>query len=218
VFTPCKQDANGGLPSVRRERKNSKKSMSSFMPLSQNPINTSTSSLGSFSSEEDDLSDDSDDSDLFSSPDSPESPVPLDSPVIHTRLPTTPGSSPFMPQQQYLQVHFLFRFRYFSHFLFHNILFLSLNINAFLQELQFQQQIHQAMLVNPFMGEGPNTYSSWDWSLPNQQQINVHTAGASMPIAMNQGHVSCYTEYLFNLPPTPLFTAVSPPSTLISHL
>jgi len=161
------QDANGGLPSVRRERKNSKKSMSSFMPLSQNPINTSTSSLGSFSSEEDDLSDDSDDSDLFSSPDSPESPVPLDSPVIHTRLPTTPGSSPFMPQQQYLQ------------------------------ELQFQQQIHQAMLVNPFMGEGPNTYSSWDWSLPNQQQINVHTAGASMPIAMNQGHVGCYTENKF---------------------
>eukprot|EP00026_Physarum_polycephalum_P006685 Phypoly_transcript_06736.p1 GENE.Phypoly_transcript_06736~~Phypoly_transcript_06736.p1 ORF type:complete len:427 (+),score=101.70 Phypoly_transcript_06736:177-1457(+) len=161
------QDANGGLPSVRRERKNSKAKLSSFMPLSQS-INTSTSSLGSFSSEEDDLSDDSDDSDVFSSPDSPESPVPLDSPVIQTRLPGTPTSSPFIPQQQYLQ------------------------------ELQFQQQIHQAMLVNPFMGEGASNYA-WEWNVPNQQQqINVHTGGATVPIAMNQVPVAVYnTENKF---------------------
>jgi hypothetical protein len=52
----------------------------------------------------------------------------------------------------------------------------------FLQELQFQQ-MQQAMLVNPF---GDNNYS-WEWSVPAQQQINIHTAGASMPIAMNSG-------------------------------
>jgi len=148
------QDSNGGMP-VRRERKNSKtKSLSpSFLPLSQNSINTSTSSLG-FSSEEDDLSDDSDDSDMFSSPDSPESPILVDSPVIQTRLPTTPSS--YMPS--------------------------GIQQQQFLQELQFQQQIQQAMLVNPFT---ENNNYSWEWSVPHQQQINVHTAGASMPIAMN---------------------------------
>jgi hypothetical protein len=154
------QDSNGGMPSIRRERKNSKtKSLSpSFMPLS-NPINTSTSSLGSFSSEEDDLSDDSDDSDVFSSPDSPDSPIPVDSPVIQTRLPTTASFLP--PQQQ-----------------------------QFLQELQFQQHMQQAMLVNPF-GDS-NAQYGWEWSVP-QQQINVHTTGASMPIAMNSMSVAVPT-------------------------
>jgi len=151
------QDSNGGMPSIRRERKNSKtKSLSpSFMPLSQNPMNTSTSSLSSsFSSEEDDLSDDSDDSDVFSSPESPESPVPVDSPVLHQGLiPLTPNSAYFPAQQQ-----------------------------QFLQELQFQQQLQQAMLINPF-GDNSNNYA-WEWSVPSQQ-INVHTAGASMPISMN---------------------------------
>jgi len=159
------QDSNGGLP-VRRERKNSKtKSLSpSFMPLSHSPMNSSTSSLNSFSSEDDDLSDDSDDSDVFSSPDSPESPVPLDSPVIQTRLPTTPSFLP--PQQQ-----------------------------QFLHELQLQQQIQQAMLVNPF-GES-NNY--WEWAVPTQQQINVHTAGASMPIAMsNTGIPVAVAQGIFN--------------------
>jgi hypothetical protein len=148
------QDANGGMTSVRRERKNSKtKSLSpSFLPLS-NSMNTSTSSLGSFSSEEDDLSDDSDDSDMFSSPESPESPIPLDSPVIQA-IPGTPSYMPSPHQQQ------------------------------FLQEYQFQQQIqHAVMMNNPFSSD--NSYASWDWA--PQQQINVHTAGASMPIAMNSG-------------------------------
>jgi len=160
------QDSNGGLPSVRRERKNSKtKSLSpSFMPLSQNPMNTSTSSLGSFSSEEDDLSDDSDDSDeLFSSPDSPESPE--DSPIIQTRLPTTPTNF-LAPQQQ-----------------------------QFLQELHLQQQIQQAMMMNPF-GE---QQLAWDWSVPqHQQQINVHTTGASMPISMNTGLPVAVPTGIFN--------------------
>jgi len=158
------QDSNGGL-TVRRERKNSKtKSLSpSFMPLSHSPMNTSTSSLNSFSSEDDDLSDDSDDSDVFSSPDSPESPVPLDSPVIQTRLPNTPTFLP--PQQQ-----------------------------QFLHELQLQQHIQQAMLVNPF-GES-NNY--WEWSVPTQQQINVHTAGASMPIMSNTGIPVAVAQGIFN--------------------
>jgi len=153
------QDSNGGMPSIRRERKNSKtKSLSpSYMPM--NPMNTSTSSLGSFSSEEDDLSDDSDDSsDLFSS--SPESPVdsPVDSPIMsQTQLPQTPT---FMtPQQQQQQQQ-----------------------QQFLQELQLQQQIQQALLVNPFGADNNNF--GWDWSVPTQQQINVHTAGASVPMAM----------------------------------
>lgn len=160
------QDSNGGLPSIRRERKNSKtKSLSpSYMP---NPMNISTSSLGSFSSEEDDLSDDSDDgSDVFSSslssPESPvDSPIPVDSPMLHTQL-QTPQS--FMPTQQQQQ--------------------------QYLHELQLQQQIQQAMLMNPFATGCPteNTFGWADWSIPQQhqqqQQINIHTAGASMPIAM----------------------------------
>lgn len=148
------QDSNGGMPSIRRERKNSKtKSLSpSFLPLVQTPMNTSTNSLNSFSSEEDDLSDDSDDSsDVFSSaPESPETPD--DSPVLQTRLPQTPQ---FLPQHQ----------------------------QQFLQELQLQQ-LQQAMLVNVSNPFGEN--NGWEWSVP-QQQINVHTTGASLPIAMNPG-------------------------------
>jgi hypothetical protein len=87
------QDSNGGMPTIRRERKNSKtKSLSpSFQPgMVPNSLNTSTNSLGSFSSEEDDLdSDDSaDDSDVLSSSSSssPEQPAsPEDSPILHTR-------------------------------------------------------------------------------------------------------------------------------------
>lgn len=161
------QDSNGGMPSIRRERKNSKtKSLSpSFMPLSQNPINLSTNSLNSFSSEDDELSDDSDDSDTFSSsPESPESPD--DSPVLQTRLPVTPQ---FLPHQQ----------------------------QQFLHELQMQQQLQQAMLINPF---GENNNYGWEWSVPAQyhQQINVHTAGASMPVAMNSGMPVAVATGMFN--------------------
>lgn len=157
------QDSNGGMPSIRRERKNSKtKSLSpSFLPLSQNPMNTSTNSLNSFSSEDDELSDDSDDSDVFSSsPESPESPD--DSPVLQTRLPQTPQ---FLPHQQ----------------------------QQFLHELQLQQQLQQAMLINPF---GDNNYG-WEWSMP-AQQINVHTTGASMPIAMNPSIPVAVATGIFN--------------------
>jgi hypothetical protein len=146
------QDSNGGMPSIRRERKNSKtKSLSpSFQPAVPNPMNTSTNSLSSFSSEEDDLSDDSDDSDIISSESSsPEQPgSPEDSPILlQTRMPQPPQ---FLPLQQ----------------------------QQFLQELQLQQ-LQQAMLVNPF-GE-----NMWDWSGAPAQQINVHTAGASLPVALN---------------------------------
>jgi len=155
------QDSTGGMPTIRRERKNSKtKSLSpSYMP---NPMNTSTSSLGSFSSEEDDLSDDSDDSsDLFSSsPESPvDSPIPVDSPMMSNSQLHTPTfiTTPQQHQQQQQQ---------------------------FLQELQLQQQIQQALMVNPFAGD--NGFG-WDWSVQQQMQqpqINVHTTGASVPISM----------------------------------
>jgi len=157
------QDSNGGMPSIRRERKNSKtKSLSpSFQPLTQNIMNTSTNSLNSFSSEDDELSDDSDDSDVFSS--SPESPdeSPDDSPILQTRLPQTPQ---FLPLQQ----------------------------QQFLQELQLQQQLQQAMLINPF---GDSNFG-WEWAFP-AQQINVHTTGASMPVAMNPIPVAVATG-IFN--------------------
>jgi hypothetical protein len=163
------QDSNGGLPSIRRERKNSKtKSLSpSYLPLSQNPMNTSTSSLGSFSSEEDDLSDDSDDSsDLFSSssPDSPvDSPIQVDSPMMtpsYNQLHTPTFMT--VQQQQHAQQQ-----------------------QQFLQELQLQQQIQQALLVNPF----ENNNYGWEWNAlsqqqQTQQQINVHTGGASVPMSM----------------------------------
>jgi len=149
------QDSNGGMPTIRRERKNSKtKSLSpSFLPIVQNALNTSTTSLSSFSSEEDDLSDDSDSDEISSSSSSPEQPESPDdsSPILQTRL--LPQTPQFLPLQQ----------------------------QQFLQELQFQQ-LQQAMLANPF-GEG----NMWDWSGAPAQQINVHTAGASMPVAMNAG-------------------------------
>jgi hypothetical protein len=151
------QDSNGGMPSIRRERKNSKtKSLSpSFQPMAQNALNTSTNSLGSFSSEEDDLSDDSaDESDVLSSSSSssPEQPAsPEDSPVLPTHMIAAPQYLPLQQQQ--------------------------------LLGLQLQQ-LQQAMLVNPF-----NENAVWDWTtgtiaLPSQQ-INVHTAGASLPVALN---------------------------------
>jgi len=49
-----------------------------------------------------------------------------------------------------------------------------------LQELQMQQ-LQQAMLANPF------EQAAWDWA---PQQINVHTAGASLPVAMNAFQVA----------------------------
>lgn len=163
------QDSNGGMPSIRRERKNSKtKSLSpSYMP--HNPMNTSTSSLGSFSSEEDDLSDDSDDSsDLFSS--SPDSPV--DSPIMNVDSPIMSQTPTYMSTPQQQQHHH------------------QQQQQQFLHELQLQQQIQQALMINPFAGDNVNNFG-WDWSVPQQQlqqqqqqQINVHTAGASVPIAM----------------------------------
>jgi len=155
------QDANGGMPSIRRERKNSKtKSLSpSFMP------NMNTSTLGSFSSEEEDSDDSDDSSEFFSSstPDSPvDSPIPVDSPMMHNGIPTTPSFMTTPQQHQQFQQQ------------------------QFLQELQLQQQIQQAMMVNPFSGgENGNNYNTWDWSAA--QQINVHTAGASLPIAVSAG-------------------------------
>jgi len=129
-------------------------------------MNTSTSSMGSFSSEEDDLSDDSDDSsDLFSSS-SPESPVDspimtVDSPMMSSnQIPQTPTfiTTPQQQHQQHQQ-------------------------QQFLHELQLQQQIQQALMMNNTYVDNSNNFG-WDWSVPQQQQINVHTAGASMPIAM----------------------------------
>jgi len=61
----------------------------------------------------------------------------------------------------------------------------------FLQELQLQQ-LQQAMLLNPYSGD-----NLWDWSLA-PQQINVHTAGASLPVAMNVP-VSVATSELMEL-------------------
>lgn len=149
------QDSNGGMPTIRRERKNSKtKSLSpTYLPIVHNALNTSTNSMGSFSSEEDDFSEDDSDSedvlssDSSSSPEQPESPD--DSPIIQTRLPQAAQYLPYQQQQ-------------------------------LLQELQFQQQLQQAMFINPF---GDNTM--WDWAGVPAQQINVHTAGASLPISMN---------------------------------
>jgi hypothetical protein len=142
---------NGGMPSVRRERKNSKtKSLSPYQPMNQ--LNTSTNSL-SFSSEEDDLSEDEETDDVLdssesSSPEQPESPE---------------DASPINVQGAYPQQY------------------LPLSQQQLLQELQFQQQLQQAAMFNQFGAE-----NLWDWSMP-AQQINVHTAGASMPIAMNGG-------------------------------
>lgn len=180
------------MPSIRRERKNSKtKSLSpSYMP---NPMNTSTSSLGSFSSEEDDLSDDSDDSsDLFSS--SPESPVDspimnVDSPIMNSnQLPQTPTFIT-TPQQHHQQQQ-----------------------QQFLQELQLQQQIQQALMINPFAGDNNNNFG-WDWSVPQQQQINVHTTGASIPIAMPQAMPVAVANGMFSN--EYLFSILSPLHTFI---
>ncbi len=49
----------------------------------------------------------------------------------------------------------------------------------FLHEYQLHQ-FQQAMMMNNTYGVDPNL--CWDWSVP---QINVHTANASMPIAIN---------------------------------
>lgn len=145
---------NGGMPSIRRERKNSKsKSLSpSYQPM--NALNTSTNSLN-FSSEEDDLSDDEEDSDdvisssSSSSPEQPESPE--DSPILQTHMPQIPQYLPLSQQQMLME------------------------------QLQFQQ-LQQAMLLPSSFGE-----ALYDWSGAPAQQINVHTAGASMPIALNAG-------------------------------
>lgn len=172
------QDSNGGMPHLRRERKNSKtKSLSpNFMALvhSPNTINTSTSSLScsSISSEEDDLSDNEDisddSSDVFSSPASPGSPVPVDSPVLPQISPVNAFALvPHLPLHQQQQ---------------------------FLHDLQLQHQLQQAMLVNnPFGGE--QGYP-WEWALPHQQ-LNVHTGGASVPVAMGSIHVP-FTVGLIN--------------------
>lgn len=146
------QDSTGGVPTIRRERKNSK----SKIPLSPtfqtvpNSLNTSTNSLD-FNSEDDDMSDsDSEEDDVISSSDSssPEQPAsPLDSPI------GTVPQAPFLPLHHQQQL---------------------------LQELQFQQ-LQQAMLAGPFTGEA----GLWDWSGVPTQQINVHTAGASLPVALN---------------------------------
>jgi hypothetical protein len=139
---------NGGMPSVRRERKNSKSKLSPYQP---NQLNTSTNSL-SFSSEEDEMDSDDDESDVLDSSESSSPEQPL-SPEDSSPMLAIQGAYPaqYLPLQQ-----------------------------QFLQELQLQQQLQQAaMLSNQFGGE-----NLWDWSMP-AQQINVHTAGASMPIAMN---------------------------------
>jgi hypothetical protein len=81
----------------------------------------------------------------------------------------------------------------------------------FLHDLQLQQQIQHAMLINPF---GDQNYASWgEWSVPAQvcslpspsflltfplQQINVHTTGASMPIALNPGLPVAVAAGIFN--------------------
>lgn len=168
------QDSNGGMPTIRRERKNSKtKSLSpSFAPNGlgmHNALNTSTNSLGSFDSSEDDDLEDSDDDESddvlsSSSSSSPEQPAsPEDSPIIQTHMPAPPQYLPLNPAQQQL-----------------------------LQELQLQQAMQQAMLnVNPF-GE-----NMWDWSGVAPQQINVHTAGASLPV-LNAASIPVAVAGVFN--------------------
>lgn len=152
------QDSNGGMP-IRRERKNSKtKSLSpSFQPLGLNALNTSTNSLGSFSEEDDDEDDLSDDSD---SEDLLESSSSSSSP----EQPASPDMDSPVLQTRMPQPPQFIPFQ-----------------QQLLQELQFQQ-LQQAMFANPF-GDG----NMWEWSGLPAQQINVHTAGASLPIAMNGG-------------------------------
>lgn len=168
------QDSNGGMPSIRRERKNTKSkalslsTSSSFhlqpnmnLPMHINPLNTSTNSLGSYTSEDDDLYDDSDDSEdvlsssssMMSSPEQPASPEDSSSVLLQTRMPQPPQ---FVPMPHHHQ--------------------------QFLHELQLQQ-LQQLINNNCHPFEG----NSWEWAGMPSQQINVHTAGASLPVSLNGG-------------------------------
>jgi len=125
-----------------------------------NSLNTSTNSLGSFSSEEDDL--DSDDS-------ADDSDVLSSSSSSSPEQPASPEDSPILQTRMPAPPQYLP---------------LNAQQQQLLQEFQLQQAMQQAMLnVNPF---GDNI---WDWSGVAPQQINVHTAGASLPVALNAASI-----------------------------
>jgi len=82
--------------------------------------------------------------------------------------------------------------------------FVPLHQQQLLQELQMQQ-LQQAMLANPF-----DTPAMWDWAGVPPQQINVHTAGASLPVAMNGSIPTVVSSELLELYQQNFAAAVQP--------
>jgi len=150
------------VPSMRRERKNKShralalSSSSSFRPMMiSSSASSSSSSLNSSSN-----SFSYDDGDLSGDDDSDEM---LNSSSSSPEQPESPEDSPILLQTRLPQAPQLLPL---------------LQHQQYLHEMQYQQAIQQT-LINPHDG------NYWEWSGIPSQHINVHTANASLPVAMN---------------------------------